>query len=61
MSLLASAAISAGMGAVQSSLGIGKSIKANRTRKKAQSFFAKNQYDTKLAAAFNTYSTTQLA
>ena len=45
MSLLAGAAISAGMGAVQSIMGIGKSIKANRMRKKAQSFFAKNQYE----------------
>ena len=42
--LLAAAGVSAGLGLLQTGLGIGKSIKANKTRKRAQSFFEANQY-----------------
>jgi len=36
--------IGAGLGVLQTGLGIAKSIKANKLRKKAQSFFESNQY-----------------
>lgn len=42
--LIAAAGISAGLGLLQTGLGIGKAAKASRTRKKAQSFFEANQY-----------------
>ena len=43
--LIAAAGISAGLGLLQTGIGVGKSIKANKIRKKAQSFFEANQYD----------------